>query len=98
MTMPPRGLPALERAGSLQSTTLSQAAGRDLADRLAPPTGAHPWTGWPFSAGRGPQRTPDVHLVHAWSTLYAFDAKALPTLCRAALLVKVLVCQYHRHG
>ncbi|MFF9206774.1 ATP-dependent DNA ligase [Streptomyces sp. NPDC014986] len=46
-----------------RSTTLSQAAGRTLADRLAAPTGAHPWTGWTFSAGWGTQRTLDVHLV-----------------------------------
>ncbi|MCK8438537.1 hypothetical protein G3I77_37770 [Streptomyces sp. D2-8] len=39
-------------AGRLQyvgrSTTLSRAAGRAVADQLAPPHGAHPWTGWTF--------------------------------------------------
>ncbi|MFD5272134.1 hypothetical protein [Streptomyces sp. NPDC058335] len=56
-----------DAAGHLQyvgrSTTLSQAAGCALSDRLAPPTGVHPWTGWSFSAGWGTQRTLDVHLV-----------------------------------
>ncbi|MEU3490640.1 hypothetical protein [Streptomyces massasporeus] len=44
-----------DRAGRLRyvgrSTTLSGAAGRAVADQLAPPRGAHPWTGWTFSAG-----------------------------------------------
>ncbi|MFG3200153.1 hypothetical protein ACGFYT_28975 [Streptomyces sp. NPDC048208] len=39
-----------DTAGRLQyigrSTTLSRAAGRAVADQLAPPHGAHPWTGW----------------------------------------------------
>ncbi|MCZ0210718.1 ATP-dependent DNA ligase [Streptomyces sp. UMAF16] len=56
-----------DAAGRLQftgrSTTLSQAAGRALADLLAPPTGAHPWQGWTFSAGWGTQRALDVLLV-----------------------------------
>lgn len=56
-----------DAAGRLQyagrSTTLSQAAGRALANGLTPPTGAHPWEGWTFSAGWGTQRTLDVHLV-----------------------------------
>ncbi|MEU9356242.1 ATP-dependent DNA ligase [Streptomyces griseoloalbus] len=56
-----------DAAGRLQyvgrSTTLSQAAGRALANRLPPPTGAHPWEGWTFSAGWGTQRMLDVHLV-----------------------------------
>ncbi|MFF9090414.1 ATP-dependent DNA ligase [Streptomyces sp. NPDC014991] len=56
-----------DAAGRLQyvgrSTTLSQAAGRALADQLAPQTGAHPWTGWSFSTEWGTQRTLDVHLV-----------------------------------
>jgi ATP-dependent DNA ligase len=56
-----------DTAGRLQyagrSTTLSQSAGRALADRLTPPEGAHPWEGWTFSAGWGTQRTLDVHLV-----------------------------------
>ncbi|MEU2518867.1 hypothetical protein ABZ732_08785 [Streptomyces pseudogriseolus] len=56
-----------DAAGRLQytgrSTTLSQAAGRTLAGWLAPPTGAHPWTGWTFSAGWGTQDTLHVHLV-----------------------------------
>lgn len=50
-----------DRAGRLQyigrSTTLSRTAGRALADQLAPPQEAHPWTGWTFSAGWGTQRT-----------------------------------------
>ncbi|MFH9677461.1 ATP-dependent DNA ligase [Streptomyces sp. NPDC017405] len=56
-----------DAAGRLQytgrSTTLSQAAGRAPADVLIPPTGAHPWQGWTFSAGWGTQRTLDVVLV-----------------------------------
>ncbi|MEU1918399.1 hypothetical protein [Streptomyces massasporeus] len=44
-----------DRAGRLRyvgrSTALSGAAGRAVADQLAPPRGAHPWTGWTFSAG-----------------------------------------------
>ncbi|WP_449342234.1 hypothetical protein [Streptomyces aurantiogriseus] len=40
-----------------RSTTLSRAAGRAVADQLAPPRAAHPWTGWRFSAGCGTQRT-----------------------------------------
>lgn len=54
-------------AGRLQytgcTTTLSQAAGRALTDVSAPPSGAHPWQGWTFSAGWGAQRTLDVVLV-----------------------------------
>nr|AOE46842.1 polydeoxyribonucleotide synthase [Streptomyces antibioticus] len=46
-----------------RSTTLSQAAGRALADLLTPPMGAHPWQGWTFSAGWGTQRALDVLLV-----------------------------------
>ncbi|WP_253915911.1 hypothetical protein [Streptomyces sp. NRRL S-31] len=46
-----------------RSTTLSQAAGRALADELTPPKGAHPWQGWTFSAGWGTQRTLEVVLV-----------------------------------
>jgi ATP-dependent DNA ligase len=46
-----------------RSTTLSQTAGRALADHLLPPTGAHPWEGWTFSAGWGTQRALDVVLV-----------------------------------
>jgi hypothetical protein len=56
-----------DRAGRLKytgrSTTLSQAAGRALAELLTPPTAAHPWEGWTFSAGWGAQRALDVHLV-----------------------------------
>ncbi|MEU2502306.1 ATP-dependent DNA ligase [Streptomyces albogriseolus] len=56
-----------DRARRLQytgrSTTLSQTAGRALAELLAPPPAAHPWEGWTFSAGWGTQRTLDVHLV-----------------------------------
>ncbi|MFF5442216.1 ATP-dependent DNA ligase [Streptomyces achromogenes] len=56
-----------DAAGRLQytgrSTTLSQAAGRALADLLVSPTGTHPWQGWMFSAGWGTQRAPDVLLV-----------------------------------
>jgi ATP-dependent DNA ligase len=56
-----------DRAGSLQytgrSTTLSQDAGRALAELLTPPTATHPWQGWTFSAGWGTQRTLDVRLV-----------------------------------
>lgn len=56
-----------DRAGRLRyvgrSTTLSGAAGRAVADQLAPPRGAHPWTGWTFSAGWGTQRTLDAVLV-----------------------------------
>ncbi|MFI1794318.1 ATP-dependent DNA ligase [Streptomyces olivaceoviridis] len=47
-----------------RSTTLSRAAGRALADQLAPPSGPHLWEGWTFSAGWGTRRTLDVHLVH----------------------------------
>ncbi|WP_241194174.1 ATP-dependent DNA ligase [Streptomyces sp. SID10115] len=54
-------------AGRLQyvgrSTTLSRAAGRAVADHLAPPHGAHPWMGWAFSAGWGTQRTLEAVLV-----------------------------------
>jgi hypothetical protein len=46
-----------------RSTTLFQTARRTLADRLAAPAGAHPWTGWTFSTGWGTQRTLDVHLM-----------------------------------
>ncbi|MGX1127915.1 ATP-dependent DNA ligase [Streptomyces glaucescens] len=47
-----------------RSTTLSQAAARALAERLAPPAaGGHPWEGWTSRAGWGTQRTLDVHLV-----------------------------------
>ncbi|UUA11587.1 MULTISPECIES: ATP-dependent DNA ligase [Streptomyces] len=46
-----------------RSATLSQAAGRDLAELLTPPPAAHPWQGWTFSAGWGTQRALDVHLV-----------------------------------
>ncbi|MEV5463469.1 hypothetical protein [Streptomyces sp. NPDC002788] len=48
-----------------RSTTLSQAAGRALAELFTPPTAAsvHPWEGWTFSAGWGTQRVLDVHLV-----------------------------------
>lgn len=46
-----------------RSTTLSGAAGRAVADHLAPPRGAHPWTGWTFSAGWGTQRTLEAVLV-----------------------------------
>ncbi|MEV4339008.1 ATP-dependent DNA ligase [Streptomyces sp. NPDC049590] len=56
-----------DAAGRLQytgrSTTLSQAAGRALADLLVSPTGAHPWQGLTFSAGWGTQRALDVVLV-----------------------------------
>ncbi|MEW2397959.1 hypothetical protein [Streptomyces sp. NPDC046862] len=34
-----------------RSTTLSRAAGRAVADQLARPHGAHPWTGWTFRQG-----------------------------------------------
>jgi ATP-dependent DNA ligase len=57
-------------AGRLQyvgrSTTLSRAAGRAVADQLAPlPSthGAHPWKGWTFSAGSGTERALDAVLV-----------------------------------
>ncbi|WP_078899591.1 MULTISPECIES: hypothetical protein [Streptomyces] len=59
----PRTLPLgrYDRAGNLRytgrSTTHSQAAGRALAELLTPPTAAHPWQGWTFSAGWGTQRT-----------------------------------------
>ncbi|MFD9044471.1 hypothetical protein [Streptomyces bottropensis] len=33
------------------------------AGHLDPPRGAHPWTGWTFSAGWGAQRTLDAVLV-----------------------------------
>ncbi|MGW0472309.1 hypothetical protein [Streptomyces coeruleorubidus] len=33
-----------------RSTTLSRTVGHAVADHLAPPHGAHPWTGWTFSA------------------------------------------------
>ncbi|WP_437043524.1 hypothetical protein [Streptomyces sp. enrichment culture] len=47
-----------------RSTTLSQAAGRALAQLLTPASpGAHPWEGWTFSAGWGTQRSLDVRLV-----------------------------------
>ncbi|GHI33381.1 ATP-dependent DNA ligase [Streptomyces daghestanicus] len=56
-----------DAAGRLQytgrSTTLSQAAGRALADLLVSPTGAHPWHGRTFSAGWATQRALDVLLV-----------------------------------
>ncbi|GAA4340838.1 ATP-dependent DNA ligase [Streptomyces venetus] len=56
-----------DTAGRLQyigrSTTLSRATGRAVADQLGPPHGAHPWTGWTFSAGWGTQRTLVVVLV-----------------------------------
>lgn len=56
-----------DRAGRLRyvgrSTTLSGAVGRAVADHLAPSHGAHPWTGWTFSAGWGTQRTLDAVLV-----------------------------------
>lgn len=56
-----------DRTGRLQytgrSTTLSQTAGRTLAELIAPSPAAHPWEGWTFSAGWGTQRTLDVHLV-----------------------------------
>ncbi|MFH8663206.1 hypothetical protein [Streptomyces afghaniensis] len=41
----------------------SRAAGRSLADQLAPPQDAHPWTDWTFSAGWATQRTLDAILV-----------------------------------
>ncbi|MEV7817858.1 DUF4238 domain-containing protein [Streptomyces flaveolus] len=57
-----------DAAGRLQyvgrNTALSRAAGRALADQLAPPSGPHPWEGWTFSPGWGTRRTLDVHLVH----------------------------------
>ncbi|WP_345666219.1 hypothetical protein [Streptomyces venetus] len=34
-----------------------------MADKLAPPRGPHPWTGWTFSAGWGTQRTLEAVLV-----------------------------------
>ncbi|MEU7428759.1 hypothetical protein [Streptomyces sp. NPDC040750] len=46
-----------------RSTTLAGAVGRAVADHLAPSHGAHPWTGWTFSAGWGTQRTLDAVLV-----------------------------------
>ncbi|MFG2811527.1 hypothetical protein [Streptomyces massasporeus] len=52
-----------DRAGRLQytgrSTTLSQAAGRALAELLSPPpaASAHPWEGWTFSAGWGTRQS-----------------------------------------
>jgi ATP-dependent DNA ligase len=56
-----------DQAGRLQyvgrTTTLSQTAGRALADRLVPPTGTHPLEGWTFSSGWGTQRALDVVLV-----------------------------------
>ncbi|MFF6954686.1 ATP-dependent DNA ligase [Streptomyces iakyrus] len=56
-----------DTAGRLQyigrSTTLSRAVGRAVADHLAPPHGAHPWTGWTFSAGWATLRTLDAVLV-----------------------------------
>ncbi|MFI0141888.1 ATP-dependent DNA ligase [Streptomyces luteogriseus] len=58
-----------DRAGRLRytgrSTTLSQAAGRALAELLRPPSAVHPWDGWTFSAGWGTRRALDVHLVQA---------------------------------
>ncbi|GAA4339773.1 hypothetical protein GCM10023086_75010 [Streptomyces venetus] len=45
------------------STTRVGAAGRAVADKLAPPRGPHPWTGWTFSAGWGTQRTLEAVLV-----------------------------------
>lgn len=51
----------LQYAG--RSTTLSQTAGRALAERLTPAAPAHPWRGWTFSAGWGTQRSLEAHLV-----------------------------------
>ncbi|MEU9197736.1 ATP-dependent DNA ligase [Streptomyces hundungensis] len=51
----------LQYAG--RSTTLSQAASRNLAERLAPAAPAHPWRGWTFSAGWGTSRSLEAHLV-----------------------------------
>ncbi|MEV5350301.1 ATP-dependent DNA ligase [Streptomyces achromogenes] len=52
-------------------TTLPQAAGRALAD-LAPPTGAHPWQGWTFSAG-----WPTQHALVAQIPLFGDNGTAL---------------------
>jgi ATP-dependent DNA ligase len=56
-----------DHAGHLQytgrSTTLTQAASRTLGELLTPPSTAHPWEGWTFSAGWGTQRILDVRLV-----------------------------------
>lgn len=46
-----------------RSTTLSQAAGHALADRLSQPTGTHPSAGRTLTAVWGAQRTLGVHLV-----------------------------------
>ncbi|MEU0054462.1 hypothetical protein [Streptomyces sp. NPDC006309] len=46
-----------------RSTTLSQAAGHALPDRLSQPTGTHPWAGRTLTAVWGAQRTLGVHLV-----------------------------------
>ncbi|GGZ42773.1 ATP-dependent DNA ligase [Streptomyces poonensis] len=56
-----------DTSGRLQytgrSTNLSQAAGRALAELLAPATGTHPWAGWTFSAGWGTNETLNATLV-----------------------------------
>ncbi|MFF5553852.1 ATP-dependent DNA ligase [Streptomyces olivaceoviridis] len=46
-----------------RTTTLPQAAARNVAVLLAPPTGEHPWTGWTFSAGWGSREVLDATLV-----------------------------------
>ncbi|MFJ4541931.1 hypothetical protein ACIP39_39065 [Streptomyces tibetensis] len=56
-----------DRAGRLRyvgrSATLSGAVGRAVADKLVPPRGRHPWTGWTFPAGWGTQGALDAVLV-----------------------------------
>ncbi|MGI5372740.1 hypothetical protein ACQEV2_00405 [Streptomyces sp. CA-251387] len=51
----------LDAEGRLQyvgrSTTLSGAAGANLAGLLSPATSEHPWTGWTFTAGWGSKET-----------------------------------------
>ncbi|MGX5183410.1 ATP-dependent DNA ligase [Streptomyces avermitilis] len=56
-----------DASGRLQyigrSTTLPQAAGRNVGTMLAPASGGHPWTGWTFSAGWGSREVLHVTLV-----------------------------------
>ncbi|MFJ6527290.1 hypothetical protein ACIQMZ_18665 [Streptomyces longwoodensis] len=53
-----------DTAGRLQyagrSTTPSARLGRALGDVPVRPARVHPWEGWTFSAGWGPQRTLEV--------------------------------------
>ncbi|MFI9155701.1 ATP-dependent DNA ligase [Streptomyces sp. NPDC053367] len=46
-----------------RSTTLPQAAARDVAALLTPAAAGHPWTGWSFSAGWGSREKLQVTLV-----------------------------------